>query len=86
MPEEVQYFLRTYVTEDAIGEASGCLESLRQLPIETENALAFRIGNTAYRCGNVQTDTEKIFIFGRGLLPIVQPIVARYRPKNPHCE
>lgn len=48
--------------------------------------LTSRIGNAAYRCGNVPTDTEIIFIFVSRLLPVLQPIVERYRREHPRYE
>lgn len=54
MQEAMHYFLGTYETEATIGKATDILESLPKTPTETENEFARRIGNEAYRCGNVQ--------------------------------
>lgn len=79
----VKYLLWTHAADSTICEATENLENIRPHTNETENSYAYRIGDAAYRCGNVHSDNEKIIIFTKLLLPSVCQIVERFRREQP---
>ena len=82
-PEAVQYFLSTYATPSVIREAVNEVRNIRQHPNEDELQYSCRLNNAVYRCGNVFEEHDKMTFFINGLLPEIQPAVARRREEIP---
>ena len=82
-PEAVQYLLTKYATPSSIREAVSTMRNIRQMSGENEVEYSCRLNQTAYRCGNVFEETEKITIFVDGLIPEIRSIVGRYREETP---
>lgn len=59
------------------------MKNIGQNKNETKNSYASRIGDAAYRCGDVQTYKEEISIFTKDLLSSVCRIVERFRREQP---
>ena len=82
-PEAVQYLLRTYGTDREIQQAVEYLEGLHQATNEKEDAFAARVSSAAYRCGNIQSENERIGVFVNGLHAAIRTIVSRFRRNQP---
>ena len=74
-PEAVQHLLQTYATPSAIRNALRRLQTISQLPKETELEYSTRINEAVYRCGNVHDEVDKMTFFVNGLSPSIQTIV-----------
>ena len=82
-PEAVQYLLRSYVTSNAIREATLSLRDVRQNSGETEMQYSNRLNKAELHCGNVHSLEEKMTMFVNGLNPAIEPLVARHRESHP---
>ena len=82
-PEAVQYLPRSYVTSNAIREATLSLRDVRQNSRETDMKYSNRLNQAELRCGNVHSLEEKMTMFVNGLDPAIEPLVARHRESHP---
>ena len=81
--ETVQYLLISYVTSNAIREATLSLRDMRQNSGETEMQYSNRLNHAELRCGNIHSLEEKMTMFVNGLDPAIEPLVARNRESHP---
>lgn len=71
--------MRTYATASEIRDEITDLHSIRQGHKETEIELSSRLNTSAYRCGKLFNDGEKMKLYVYSLLPKIRTVVARYR-------
>ena len=81
-PQAIQYLLQTYATPSAIRQAAQRVQDTKQLPQEDETEFSLRLNNSITRCGNVYDETKRMTLFVNGLIPEIQPMVARYRERS----
>ncbi len=82
-PQAVNHLLQTYATPAAIRQAKREFRSLTQRPNEDELDFSARVSESAYRCGNVMTEVDRMAQFVDGLHVSTRSLVARHRERTP---
>lgn len=82
----VQYFLRTYATDDVIAKAHEEVSMYRQAVGQKEEEYAQQLLDKASKCGNVYPDNVIRSYFAEGVSAPIRPSVRQYLSDHPDCD